>query len=46
MQSYLECNLVRNLKRNCFTPFVDVENGKYFRAGLQDDFLYLDSGAN
>lgn len=46
MQSYLECNLVRNLKRNYFTPFVDVDNGKYFQAGLQDDFRYLDSGIN
>ena len=46
MQSYLECNLVRNLKRNRFAPFVDVDKGKYIRADLQDDFRYLDSGTN
>ena len=46
MQSFIECNLIRNFKRNCFTSFVDFDNGKYFQTDLQDEFRYLDSGTN
>lgn len=41
MQSYLECNLVRNLKRNRFAPFVDVDKGKYFRPICKMIFVIL-----